>query len=382
MGAIVGVFALDDQPIASADVRRMAAQSQLPPSEPATGAGITVWFDGRLDNRDDLARLVRSSSFPLNETSDPVFVLAAYREYREEVARHLNGDFAFAIVDETRRCAVLARDVMASQPLYYCALPGVLLFASEIKCLLAHPGVTASIDEDALAELVLDYWCDAHRTCFKGIYSVPPGYAVVATGGRVDQRAQWTFDPMRQVRYRSFDDYRDHFRLLFEQAVRRRLRGSDRVAVQVSGGIDSSSVFCQAADLLRRESLPLTLHGVSMTFPAGTPADEQQFLDDIERQWQLSIARVPVSDNRYLDATGVVVRQLDTPGLCSGNTWRCSKRHGALAVTCCSADSLAIRCWPNRRISSISRGAGGGLDCATICACSARGRPTSRRASF
>jgi asparagine synthase (glutamine-hydrolysing) len=189
-----------------------------------------------------------------------------------------------------------------------------MLFASEIKCLLAHPLVVAAPDEDALAELVLDSWCDEHRTCFKGIYSVSPGQSVIVRPDGIVRRTDWAFDPSAQIRYRSFTDYRDHFRALFEQSVRRRLRGSDGVAVTVSGGVDSSSIFCQAAALRRRESLPGILHGISMTFPPGTPADEQHFLVDIEQMYDLRITRVPVQRYSYIDRADVAVRNLDTPG--------------------------------------------------------------------
>ncbi len=317
MGAIVGVFAYDRRAAEHPAERRMQSASLLPRGDAdiATSgvSGVTVWFDGRLDNRHDFARLLGPGS-PLDETSDAALVLAAYLEHHEDVARHLNGDFAIAIVDRRRGCAVLARDVMASRPLFYCETRGCLLFATEIKCLLAHPDVTAAVDVEALAELVLDHWCDEHRTCFKNIFSVPPGHAVVATAGRVERRVQWAFDPMRRLRYRSFEDYRDHFRVLFEQAVRRRLRGAGSVAVTVSGGLDSSSIYCQAAELQQRESPSIALHGISLTFPAGTPADEQRFLEDVERRWQRPITRVPVAAYHYLEATETMVRHLDAPG--------------------------------------------------------------------
>jgi asparagine synthase (glutamine-hydrolysing) len=203
---------------------------------------------------------------------------------------------------------------MASRPLYYCPVAGAVLFASEIKCLLAHPSVVAAPDEDALADLLLDSWCDEHRTCFKGIYSVSPGQSVIVRPDRIDRRTDWTFDPSAQIRHRTFADYREHFRTLFEQSVRRRLRSADGVAVSVSGGLDSSSILCQAAALRRRDTPSVRLHGISMTFAAGTPADEQHFLPDIEQMYDLRITRVPVRRYSYIDRVDVAVRDLDTPG--------------------------------------------------------------------
>ena len=286
---------------------------------PVVSSSTSAWFDGRLDNRADLLDRFAPTAPGIDSLSDAALTLAVYEQRGDEFARELNGDFAIAVLDESRRRLILARDVMASQSLYYCVVHGVVLFASQIKSILADRRVTAAPDEDGLAELVLDYWCDDERTCFKGIYSVPPGHAVVVTRDRIDQRAHWTFDPTRQIRYRTFEDYCDHFRTVFEESVRRRLRGASGIAVAVSGGLDSSSIFCQAAQLQRRESLRFTLHGVSMTFPAGTPADERGFLEEIERRYDLPITKLRISEYHYLDHVDCAVAQLDSPGQTSAS---------------------------------------------------------------
>lgn len=283
-----------------------------------SSSGVAVCFDGRLDNREELARACPSPADQTTGTaSDAAFVLAAYERFGDRFAAHLNGDFALALFDSARRQLMLACDVMASRCLYYCPLPGTLLFASEIKCLLADPRVSTSPDEDGLAEIVLDYWGDDHRTCFKGIYSVPPGQVVVVTPDRVELREHWAFDPGREVRHRTFADYRDEFRSLFEQSVRRRLRSAHPVAVTVSGGLDSSAIFCQAATLVRRESLPVALRGIAMTFPPGTAADERAFLDEIERVYDTPITRLPITHLKFLENADAVTRNLEAPGVVS-----------------------------------------------------------------
>jgi asparagine synthase (glutamine-hydrolysing) len=319
LSGIVGVFGRDGRVVAASDVERMAAASGHRRLAPLVSPSHTlVYFDGRLDNREELTRLCHPRVGGSEDlVADAALVLAAYERHGDRFASQLNGDFALALFDAVRQQLILARDVMAARSLYYCPLPGALLFASEIKCLLADPRVSPSPDEDALAELVLDYWCDEHRTCFKGIYSVPPGHLVVATRDRIERREHWAFDPMHQVRYRSFDEYRDCFRSLFEQSVRRRLRSAHPVAITVSGGVDSSAIFCQAAMLVRRESLPVKVQGISMTFPKGTAADEREFLDEIERMYDTPIARLPVSHFRFLENADAVTRQLETPGLLS-----------------------------------------------------------------
>jgi asparagine synthase (glutamine-hydrolysing) len=332
LSGIAGVFNLDGRPAGAQEVERMATASRHPRLVPLVSSSqIALWFDGRLDNREELVRLAPPPVADHACASDAQFVLAAYERFGEGFAGQLSGDFALAVFDEPSQRLILARDVMAALPLYYCPLPGAVLFASEIKCLLADPRVTARPDEDALAALVLDYWCEDHRTCFKGIFSVPPGHAVVVTRDRLEMRKHWTFDPSRQVRHRSFGEYRDHFRFLFDQSVRRRLRSAHPVAVTVSGGVDSSSIFCTAAALVRTDAMPVTLHGISLTYAKDTPADEQAFLDEIERTSDTPIARLPVAEYRYLDQADEVVRQFETPGvLCDvqHQIWEEARRAG------------------------------------------------------
>src|SRR6185312_11314827 len=120
---------------------------------------------------------------------------------------------------------------------------------------------TPDPDEDTLTDLVLDGWADGNRTCFREIYSVPPGHVVIAIENRVALRQHWTFDPSLRIRFRTFAEYSECFRSLFEQSVRRRLQGHGPVACMVSGGVDSSSIFCQAATLARRESAISAVQG-------------------------------------------------------------------------------------------------------------------------
>ena len=275
-----------------------------------------VCIDGRLDNRDELTSLFPSRAGESERLrSDAELIAAAYEEIGPDAISRLNGDFAVALCDSRREQLVLARDVMAAQPLYYSVVPGAVLFASEIKCLLADPRVTAQPDEDGLAALVLDDWCDPHLTCFKGIYSVPPGHLFMATRHRNLLREHWAFDPSREIRYRSADEYGECFRSLFEQSVRRRLRSAHPVAVSLSGGLDSSAIFCQAATLIRRESAPVALRGVAMTFPAGSPADERAFLNEIETAYGVQIARLAASEMRLAVDADATARHLEMPGV-------------------------------------------------------------------
>ncbi len=204
---------------------------------------------------------------------------------------------------------------MGARPLYYTQFGRTLLFGSEIKSLLAIPGVKRAPDEDAIADLVLDRWIDPHRTCFRDIYAVPPGHALHATPDRLIVRRHQDFDPCREIRYRSLDEYAEAFRDVFKQSIRRRIRSPRPVAVSVSGGVDSSSIFCQAAALARQDSAHQGIRGISMTFPAGSPADEEAFVSTLDAVAEHPVERMPVSEIRVLRDARRIIGHLERPEL-------------------------------------------------------------------
>ena len=347
MSGIVGVFNLDGRTVEPSELKGLAAASahhaldgedywigstagighqhsrvtpeSLTERQPLPSpSGTAVAFDGRLDNRQEVLDACPSNvGWPEAVCSDAALALAAYSQFGEAFVARLNGDFALALCDSTRRRLLLARDRMGARALYYCPLPGTLLFASEIKSLLAHRAVRSRPDEDALADLVLDGYSDGTRTCFQGVYSVPPGHVlIVTTDGRV-LRQHWDFDSAREIRYRSFEDYAQCFRTLFAESVRRRLRSDRPVAVSVSGGLDSSSIFCQARALITSGAAPAELRGFALTFPGNAAADEVAYLDQVETASGLPIVRQAVSALRLLTDAERTIWHMEMPGL----TW-------------------------------------------------------------
>ena len=194
---------------------------------------------------------------------------------------------------------LLARDALGVRPLYYAASPRLFAFASEIKALLRHPDVRAEPDEDGVADYLLLGRRPVDRlagTCFAGVRALPPAHILVVTPhGAAVPRRYWDFAHDAQWPCASFGEYTEAFRERFAAAVRRRLRSAYPVAVSVSGGLDSSSIFCQA-EVLRRESgvCPAVL-GFSYVGPEGSTSDEQAYLEEIERVYDARLGRLPLA---------------------------------------------------------------------------------------
>src|SRR3972149_8709319 len=213
-------------------------------------SGTVVVFDGRLDNREEILARLKGSHDISPASRDRALILAAYRAVKERLPEWLVGDFSFALFDPHEPQLLLVRDVLGVRPLYYYRTADTFLFASEAKALLSHPQVSAQPEDDLLADFLLDRFHDQERTFFKGISSLPPAHAALISPKGFKKWRYWDFDPNKRIRLGSYQVYAEAFREVFEKSVKRRLRSAYPVAVSVSGGLDSSSVLCQAEALL------------------------------------------------------------------------------------------------------------------------------------
>ena len=288
-----------------------ASAGRLQPVRCASGARLA--FDGRLDNRDDLINALRDRCEVSAAMSDARLAAASYESEGTDFARHLLGDFAVAIFDARERRVVLATDGMGVRPLYYRRTPTTLAFASAIKSLLADPDYHVHPNNQLLAELMLRR---THRrisddsTLFAGVCQVPPGHLAIFTAGGVQLERYWDLGRHRSGRTLSFDDYADAFHSHFQRAVTRRLRSAHPVAIAVSGGLDSSAIFCTAAN---RAETPLI--GLTYTTRDGGDADESAFVATLEAAYGRTIQDVDTPLEGLLFQSSDIVKCVEAPML-------------------------------------------------------------------
>lgn len=260
----------------------------------ASESGNLIVMDGRLDDREELIGALGLAP----DTPDAPCVLAAYEAWSDRFAERLNGDFAVAIYDVMAQRVVLARDAIGVRPLYYFYDDRLLVFASEIKAVLAHSRVPTAASDDGLADFMLLGTRPVDRqdvTCFAGVWSVVPAHLVIVSSAQLVSRRYWDFDRGLTVRLRSFEEYAEAYGEHFERAVKRRARSTRPVAISVSGGFDSSSVFSQFERLRRTDTpgIPPAV-GISYFGRQGSDADEVRYLTDIEREHGIAIERFAI----------------------------------------------------------------------------------------
>ncbi|HEX9780871.1 MAG TPA: asparagine synthase-related protein [bacterium] len=289
----------------------------------ADETGSVMMLDGRLDNREELISCLPRGAW--RDADDAALALAVYRQAGPDFAARLLGDFACAVYDPVCRRLTLARDAIGLRPLYYCRTGRSWVFASEIKALLAHPGVSPVPEEGVLADFLINRRSHPTKTCFSGVFSVPPAHQLTIdeSGARLER--YWDFSLDASIKLRTFQDYVQAFRALLEQAVRRRLRTVHPVAVSVSGGLDSSAVFSLAERDRRNGLVPApALIGLSYISPLGTRSDETAFLKELERRWESSITRIPVGSPELVTGAAQAVWHLEVPFL--DEQWGATRR--------------------------------------------------------
>lgn len=230
--------------------RRLAVIDLSGSRQPMTSAdgSIHLVYNGEIYNFHDVADRLRRDGHDVSGRSDTEVLLAAYQAWGERCVDHLNGMFAFVIVDQGRGRVFAARDRFGEKPLFMARRPDGIAFASELKALLAGGVLGREIDPYALYQYFTLGYVAEPRTIFAGARRVPPASAVSIEGGAVREWTYWhppepreeVLDPAEAAR-RSLGILRD--------AVRIRRISDVPLGFFLSGGVDSSAVVALASEM-------------------------------------------------------------------------------------------------------------------------------------
>jgi asparagine synthase (glutamine-hydrolysing) len=255
--------------------------------------------DARVDNRGELLALPSASSAgaPASEISDAELILRAYQRWGEACPSMLLGDFAFVIWDGERRRFFCARDHLGVRQLYYQCDDASFRCATEMHALFADERLTRRPHHASIALFLAHAYAERDETLYEGVHALPPGHAMVVTASSVHREAFWQPDPRRALPASSGAEYAARFRDVFSEAVRCRLRTSRPLAAHVSGGLDSSSVACEAERLRRAGAAsgsPLVL--LRAAFP-GLDCDERPYSQAVAEHLGLPITTCYPADH-------------------------------------------------------------------------------------
>ncbi len=206
-----------------------------------TSSGAILTWDGRLDNRTDLIRRLRD--VVTIGSTDVEIVALAYEYWGSDCFAMLIGDWALSVWDPHTRSLILVKDPIGTRHLYYSFDNDHVTWSTILDPLVLFAEKTFTLCEEYIAGW-FSFFPAAHLTPYVGIHSVPPSSSVLIRAGMHTVSKYWDFDPGKRIRYRTDAEYEEHFRAVFSEAVRRRLRSDSPILAELSGGMDSSSIVC------------------------------------------------------------------------------------------------------------------------------------------
>ncbi len=226
-------------------IRRLSIVDLQTGQQPVSNEDRTVWlvYNGEIYNHAELRPRLEACGHHYRSRSDTETIVHLYEEYGRDCVHHLRGMFAFALWDARKRRFFAARDRLGIKPFYYRHTPETFLFGSEIKALLAYPGVRAELNRAALPEYLAFGYLAGVETLFTGIHKLAPGHTLeLDESGELRIEQYWDLTAQHKDDARSRDYYVKTYRAMLQGVVASHLMSDVPLGVFLSGGVDSSAV--------------------------------------------------------------------------------------------------------------------------------------------
>jgi asparagine synthase (glutamine-hydrolysing) len=287
--------------------QRVVTNEDMFERQPWTNGRLVMVYDGRLDNRDEVAEALGISIKGSEVVPDGRLIFSALERWGQDAFPKFIGDFAVALWDTQNKRLILARDHIGNRTLYYHHGSGFIAFASTYSALLALPGVPKKINELCAADYLFQIVNHPIETFYEGILRVPSASLAIFNENSLHIGCYWDPTPKSQIRFSSDGEYVEAAREQLGRAVACRLRSKEPVASLMTGGLDSSAVAATAARLLAPNRL-LTVTAVppeEMVFSAPSSAfyiDERPYVKAIaDMHSNMKLVLTSSKDPHWLD---------------------------------------------------------------------------------
>lgn len=205
---------------------------------------FSVIFNGEIFNYKEIREDLKKVGHSFRTGSDTEVLLHSYMEWGESCVQRFNGMWAFAILDRSEKVLFCSRDRFGEKPFNYAISGDTFVFASEVKAILRYGAVLARPNARSIANYIrTSLGAQLEDTWFDGVFRLAPGMNLTIRSGRIHTSRFWHYpDPAEKIM--PFGETCEHYRALFEDSVRLRLRSDVPLGITLSGGIDSSSIAC------------------------------------------------------------------------------------------------------------------------------------------
>lgn len=285
------------------------------------GKDYVITYNGEIYNTDEIRRELMELGHTFLGHSDTEVVLHAYAQWQSDAVNRLNGIFAFAVLEVNEKRVFLARDRMGVKPFFYKEHDGGLLFASEIKTILAYPTVKAELDSQGVAEIIL---LGPGRTpgsgVFHNIYELEPGCCGYYTNGKLRIWRYWSLKDREHDD--TFEQTVETVRELVCDAIKRQMVSDVPIGTFLSGGLDSSLISSVCASVMRDRGERLNTFSVDYVdndkyFTPGKfqPNADGEYIRIMERTLNTSHHWTVLSSEDLIFTMEDATRARDLPGM-------------------------------------------------------------------
>ena len=225
--------------------------------QPIANENESVWivYNGEIYNHQELRVQLEAQGHRYKTKSDTETIVHLYEQYGRDCVKHLRGMFAFAIWDRRNRKVFVARDRLGIKPFYYRFDGTSFLFGSEIKTILAYPGVHAEFNRATLGEYLAFGYVSGEDTMYLGIRKLLPGHTLeLDERGKIEISRYWDLNVPAEQDHQPRSHYVKGYREMLESCVSSHLMSDVPLGVFLSGGLDSSAVAALTTKI-RREPI-------------------------------------------------------------------------------------------------------------------------------
>jgi asparagine synthase (glutamine-hydrolysing) len=276
---------------------------------------LVISFNGEIYNYQDVKK--KTPQYAYKSNSDTESLLAGYEKWGTDLPKYLNGMFAFALWNKPNESLFIARDHIGIKPLYYAQVGDYLIFASEIRAILASGLVERKLDTSVIGEYLRYQTVHAPKTLIKGISQLLPGHSLTVKNGQIDIQRYWHFDGKKEPISIKEDrkTVEKRVRETIAKAVDRQMMSDVPFGAFLSGGIDSSIIVS-----LMREVTAGDIETFNISFTE-KEYDEAPYARQIAERFKTKHHEIKLSPQHFLDSLPHALDALDHPTSDAVNTY-------------------------------------------------------------
>lgn len=269
------------------------------------GGRYWITYNGEIYNFLELRADLEKKGHVFRSQSDTEVILAAYREWGTDMLLRFNGMWAFAIYDQEEQTIFISRDRFGIKPFLYTLTASRFAFASEMKAFSYLDGFEPSVDRESASIFLRNGFGieGTDRTMLKGLRRLPGGHYGIIKGGRLSIVRWWnTLDHLIEPPS-SLEAQAEHFRELFYDSIRIRMRSDVPIGTCLSGGFDSTAIVCALAEIGRQRKDPRQAQDWQQAFVATFPGasnDERVQAEEAIRFAGIQARFMPVTESDAL----------------------------------------------------------------------------------